>query len=204
MYTSIHIYIYVYVHINIHIYIRIYVCIYIYVCIPTYVYMFVYLFERPSIPQLLKSHRLKGYGDLSPCTPAGKVCISILIITSLLYLSIPFGILGSAFTLAPGDGSRNIFGPETFPTKLWIKRVNFLRPDVLTLLLNTATPLNRESSRTGRAMTYCRGLNNCQNSVPGPIVLLHPVCSTMRRKPKRHGSYLLPLRGPQTESDVHH
>eukprot|EP00439_Symbiodinium_sp_Y106_P067315 s2562_g11.t1 len=41
-----------------------------------------------------------GYGDLSPCTPEGKVCVSILIITSLLYLSIPFGILGSAFTLA--------------------------------------------------------------------------------------------------------
>ncbi|CAE7690929.1 Shal, partial [Symbiodinium microadriaticum] len=41
-----------------------------------------------------------GYGDLSPCTPQGKVCVSILIITSLLYLSIPFGILGSAFTLA--------------------------------------------------------------------------------------------------------
>ena len=41
-----------------------------------------------------------GYGDLTPSTSEGKVCVSVLIITSLLYLSIPFGILGSAFTLA--------------------------------------------------------------------------------------------------------
>ncbi len=41
-----------------------------------------------------------GYGDLTPETSEGKVFVSILIVTSLLYLSIPFGILGSAFTLA--------------------------------------------------------------------------------------------------------
>mmetsp|Transcript_6117 Transcript_6117/g.11202 ORF Transcript_6117/g.11202 Transcript_6117/m.11202 type:complete len:541 (-) Transcript_6117:105-1727(-) len=41
-----------------------------------------------------------GYGDLTPNTTEGKACVSLLIITSLLYLSIPFGILGSAFTLA--------------------------------------------------------------------------------------------------------
>lgn len=41
-----------------------------------------------------------GYGDLTPETSQGKVFVSILIFASLLYLSIPFGILGSAFTLA--------------------------------------------------------------------------------------------------------
>lgn len=41
-----------------------------------------------------------GYGDLTPQTSEGKVFVSVLIVTSLLYLSIPFGILGSAFTLA--------------------------------------------------------------------------------------------------------
>ena len=41
-----------------------------------------------------------GYGDLTPETPEGKVFVSVLIFASLLYLSIPFGILGSAFTLA--------------------------------------------------------------------------------------------------------
>eukprot|EP00438_Fugacium_kawagutii_P031251 Skav211082 [mRNA] locus=scaffold314:342831:345737:- [translate_table: standard] len=61
-------------------------------------------FTRQSFSMLHQGAHLfltgLGYGDMTPETSEGKVFVSVLIVTSLLYLSIPFGILGSAFTLA--------------------------------------------------------------------------------------------------------
>jgi len=39
-----------------------------------------------------------GYGDVTPETPAGTGIISVLIISSVLYMAMPIGIVGNAFT----------------------------------------------------------------------------------------------------------
>jgi len=44
-----------------------------------------------------------GYGDISPVTDEGHVVISVLIVCSVLYMAIPIGVLGNAFSFAWSD-----------------------------------------------------------------------------------------------------
>ncbi|CAK0902532.1 unnamed protein product, partial [Prorocentrum cordatum] len=44
-----------------------------------------------------------GYGDVSPVTDEGHVVISVLIMSSILFMAIPVGVLGNAFAFAWSD-----------------------------------------------------------------------------------------------------
>merc|ERR1719356_1881033 len=44
-----------------------------------------------------------GYGDLTPVTDEGHVVISVLIMSSILFMAIPVGVLGNAFSFAWSD-----------------------------------------------------------------------------------------------------
>jgi len=47
-----------------------------------------------------------GYGDISPVSERGKLLTSILVIISSLYMAIPIGIVGSAFSKVWEDRDR--------------------------------------------------------------------------------------------------
>lgn len=47
-----------------------------------------------------------GYGDITPESPAGSVVTSVLIIVSALYMAIPLGIVGKAFSTMWDDRDR--------------------------------------------------------------------------------------------------
>lgn len=47
-----------------------------------------------------------GYGDITPDSPAGSVVTSVLIIVSALYMAIPLGIVGKAFSTMWDDRDR--------------------------------------------------------------------------------------------------
>jgi len=44
-----------------------------------------------------------GYGDVSPVTDVGHGVLSVLILSSVLYMAIPIGVLGNAFAFAWSD-----------------------------------------------------------------------------------------------------
>merc|ERR1712151_1075963 len=39
-----------------------------------------------------------GYGDITPCTITGSLIVSVLVVLSVLYMAMPVGIVGYAFT----------------------------------------------------------------------------------------------------------
>ena len=39
-----------------------------------------------------------GYGDVSPVSPAGKVVGSFIMVISVLFMAMPIGVVGNAFT----------------------------------------------------------------------------------------------------------
>merc|ERR1719401_2026483 len=47
-----------------------------------------------------------GYGDVVAQTPAGKLATSLLVLFSALYMSIPLGIIGNAFSEVWSDRDR--------------------------------------------------------------------------------------------------
>jgi hypothetical protein len=47
-----------------------------------------------------------GYGDVYPVTTGGRLCIIVLIVVSVLYMAIPLGIIGGAFTQVWQDRDR--------------------------------------------------------------------------------------------------
>jgi len=47
-----------------------------------------------------------GYGDVVPSTPSGRICAVILMVVSVLYMAMPIGIVGNAFSQVWGDRDR--------------------------------------------------------------------------------------------------
>lgn len=54
-----------------------------------------------------------GYGDVYPTTTGGRTCIIALIITSILYMPVPLGIIGGAFTQVWNDRDRILLMQRT-------------------------------------------------------------------------------------------
>lgn len=75
---------------------------------------FVYFLEPRSniatIPQAawltFISMTTVGYGDMTPDSTLGAVCIGILVVLTMLYMSIPLGIIGNAFSEVWNDRDR--------------------------------------------------------------------------------------------------
>merc|ERR1719305_1713913 len=47
-----------------------------------------------------------GYGDVVPQTQGGRVATSVLVIGSLMYMAVPLGLIGHAFTEVWADRHR--------------------------------------------------------------------------------------------------
>lgn len=81
----------------------------------------IYLVEpRESIPTLIDSvwftvvtMSTVGYGDISPVTILGRAISVMLMVVSGLYMAIPIGILGNAFSSVWEDRDRLLVLPDT-------------------------------------------------------------------------------------------
>eukprot|EP00747_Dinoflagellata_sp_TGD_P192509 gnl/TRDRNA2_/TRDRNA2_57470_c0_seq1.p1 gnl/TRDRNA2_/TRDRNA2_57470_c0~~gnl/TRDRNA2_/TRDRNA2_57470_c0_seq1.p1 ORF type:complete len:169 (+),score=19.95 gnl/TRDRNA2_/TRDRNA2_57470_c0_seq1:2-508(+) len=47
-----------------------------------------------------------GYGDVVPQTTPGTICVGVLVVVAVLYMSMPVGIIGNAFTQVWQDRDR--------------------------------------------------------------------------------------------------
>lgn len=54
-----------------------------------------------------------GYGDIVPESPAGYIVVSVLVVSSVLYMAMPLGIIGSAFTRIWRDRDRILLVQRT-------------------------------------------------------------------------------------------
>jgi len=74
----------------------------------------IYLVEpRDNIPTLWHAMWLTivtmttvGYGDITPSQAAGSIVVSVLVVSSVLYMAMPLGIIGQAFTEVWRDRDR--------------------------------------------------------------------------------------------------
>merc|ERR1719486_752811 len=54
-----------------------------------------------------------GYGDVTPQTPYGSFITAVLVVSSVLYMAMPVGIIGGAFTNVWSDRKRILICHQT-------------------------------------------------------------------------------------------
>mmetsp|Transcript_86929 Transcript_86929/g.202358 ORF Transcript_86929/g.202358 Transcript_86929/m.202358 type:complete len:194 (-) Transcript_86929:149-730(-) len=83
--------------------------------------MLIYLVEeRTNIPSLasaawftIVTMTTVGYGDITPDSTAGSIISSVLVVVTVLYMAIPLGIVGNAFTQTWNDRDRILLMQRT-------------------------------------------------------------------------------------------
>jgi len=68
-----------------------------------------------------------GYGDMVPKTNLGKLVVSLLTITSALYMAMPIGIVGSSFSSVWADRDRLVL---VHRTKAKLRQAGYSAKDV--------------------------------------------------------------------------
>merc|ERR1719464_2331721 len=68
-----------------------------------------------------------GYGDTVPKSPAGSCIVAVLVICSVLYMAMPLGIIGQAFTEVWADRDRILLVERT---KLQLTKWGYKAQDI--------------------------------------------------------------------------